>query len=106
MSIHKRPLAELELRGLTLYHLPVGKPSQLSDSFRNGIEFALSETAYKLRLLEEVNKHYLEYVERSGIPNTVFGHPATVENGLTIPVRLLKKIEACLKHDTFPTSKE
>lgn len=44
MSMHKVPLTKLELDGLLAHHLPVGKPSQLSDCFRFGIAWALANS--------------------------------------------------------------
>ena len=43
MSMHKVPLSKLEEEGLKLHGLLVGKPSQLSDAFRQGIAWALSQ---------------------------------------------------------------
>jgi hypothetical protein len=40
MSMHKLPLTEIEKTGLEAHGLPVGKPDQLSDAFRLGIEWA------------------------------------------------------------------
>lgn len=49
MSMHKRPLSLLEREGLEAHKLPIGEPSQLSDSFRSGIEWAITQqTAHKL----------------------------------------------------------
>lgn len=44
MSMHKKPLTPLEEEGLRLHGLDVGTPSQLSDVFRHGIAWALSQT--------------------------------------------------------------
>ena len=38
--MHKIELTEWEREGLELHRLPVGKPSQLSDTFRAGVQFA------------------------------------------------------------------
>jgi len=43
MSMHKVPLNKLEEEGLKLHGLSVGKPSQLSDVFRQGVAWALSQ---------------------------------------------------------------
>lgn len=43
MSMHKIPLTELERKGLELHRLPIGTPSQLSDCFRAGMSWALSQ---------------------------------------------------------------
>jgi hypothetical protein len=40
MSEHKIPLTPLEESGLRAHRLPIGKPSQLSDAFRNGVAWA------------------------------------------------------------------
>ena len=45
MSLHKVELTALERTGLEVHRLPIGTPSQLSDCFRHGIEFALSYTS-------------------------------------------------------------
>lgn len=44
MSMHKIPLSRLEEAGLKAYGLDIGTPSQLSDAFRQGIAWALSNT--------------------------------------------------------------
>jgi len=41
MSQHKIPLTPIEESGLRAHRLPIGKPSQLSDVFRQGIKWAL-----------------------------------------------------------------
>lgn len=41
MSMHKIPLTPLEEQGLCAHGLPVGQPSQLADSFRQGMAWAL-----------------------------------------------------------------
>lgn len=46
MSMHNTPLTDLERAGLEVHHLPIGKPSQLSDCFRLGVNFAL-QNAFK-----------------------------------------------------------
>lgn len=38
--MHKIDLTEWEREGLELRRLPIGKPSQLSDTFRAGVQFA------------------------------------------------------------------
>ena len=40
MSQHKIPLTPIEESGLRAHRLPIGKPSQLSDVFRQGILWA------------------------------------------------------------------
>lgn len=44
MSMHKIELTEWEREGLELHRLPIGKPSQLSDTFRAGVQFATRKT--------------------------------------------------------------
>jgi len=44
MSMHRIPLTEIEMAGLTTHGLPIGKPSQLSDVFRHGIKWAQNNT--------------------------------------------------------------
>ncbi len=41
MSMHSQPLTPLERSGLEKHGLPIGKPSQLADAFRQGIRWAL-----------------------------------------------------------------
>lgn len=43
MSMHKLPLSELEEEGLKAHGLSIETPSQLSDAFRQGIAWALSQ---------------------------------------------------------------
>lgn len=40
MSMHKVPLTKLERDGLEAHHLAIGTPSQLSDCFRSGVQWA------------------------------------------------------------------
>ncbi|ASK18431.1 hypothetical protein [Halomonas sp. N3-2A] len=40
MSMHKKPLTDLEHRGLHAHCLPIDQPSQLSDAFRAGVAWA------------------------------------------------------------------
>ena len=40
MSMHKIELTEWEREGLELHRLPIGEPSQLSDTFRAWVQFA------------------------------------------------------------------
>lgn len=53
MSMHKKPLTELEREGLLLHGLDIGKPSQLSDCFRHGIKFALDSVNYNANLVPD-----------------------------------------------------
>jgi len=43
MSLHNKPLTDLERNGLIKHGLPIDKPSQLSDAFRLGMVWALNE---------------------------------------------------------------
>ena len=45
MSMHKKPLTPLEEEGLRKHGLAIGTPSQLSDVFRHGVAWALSQQA-------------------------------------------------------------
>lgn len=50
MSMHKIPLTPLEEEGMRLHGLPIGTPSQRSDTFRQGVAWAIGEAK---RLTEE-----------------------------------------------------
>ena len=39
MSMHKKPLTEIEEKGLKAHGLAIGTPSQLSDCFRLGMQW-------------------------------------------------------------------
>lgn len=52
MSDHKVELTELEKSGLHKHGLPIGCPSQLADSFRHGVKFALNNTGQKIEQAE------------------------------------------------------
>lgn len=45
MSMHKSPLTPMEEEGLRVHRLPIGQPSQLADSFRHGVAWALRTAA-------------------------------------------------------------
>ena len=45
MSMHKTPLSDLERSGLEAHRLPVDRPSQLADAFRQGMAWALTPVA-------------------------------------------------------------
>lgn len=47
MSMHSIPLSKMEEEGLLKHGLPVGVPSQLSDTFRQGIAWALQDPYIK-----------------------------------------------------------
>lgn len=54
MSLHKKPLSELEREGLEAHGLDIGKPSQLSDVFRLGVAWALrQESETKAQAVDE-----------------------------------------------------
>ena len=55
MSMHKKPLTVLEEAGLKAHHLPIGTPSQLSDSFRIGMAWAEQNSENK-PLVERVQQ--------------------------------------------------
>jgi len=56
MTMHRKPLTELERSGLEAHYLPVGKPSMLSDAFRLGIAWALNG-AIKELVTHELTAH-------------------------------------------------
>ena len=53
MSIHKKPLTQLEEEGLRAHGLPIGTPSQLSDVFRYGIAWAASQNQSEVQKLRD-----------------------------------------------------
>lgn len=55
MSLHKQPLTVAEAEGLKNHGLPIGTPSQLSDSFRLGMAWAERVSG---RLLSLVNRKF------------------------------------------------
>lgn len=52
MSMHKIPLTEIEKMGLEKHGLDIGTPSQLSDVFRQGIQWALSQKYFGNEIFE------------------------------------------------------
>ena len=50
MSMHKIPLTSMEEDGLRNHRLPIGTPSQLSDCFRQGMAWALSQVSHVVEL--------------------------------------------------------
>lgn len=57
MSMHRIPLTALEELGLRNHGLDIGTPSQLSDVFRHGIAWALSQQTDALeRMVQEIAK--------------------------------------------------
>ncbi len=61
MSMHKIPLTALEGEGLRLHRLPIGTPSQLSDCFRQGVAWALSQETQSVELLKEAAALFRKY---------------------------------------------
>ena len=59
MSMHKKPLTKLEEEGLRQSGLPVGTPSQLSDSFVLGMQWQKNKTGNSMETKERY-KHYIE----------------------------------------------
>ena len=55
MSMHNQPLLEIEKSGLEAFKLPIGEPSQLSDTFRCGVIWALKN----IKLGDEAATHVL-----------------------------------------------
>lgn len=53
MSMHKIPLTSMEEDGLRNHRLPIGTPSQLSDCFRQGMAWALSQVSHVVELRVE-----------------------------------------------------
>ena len=45
MSMHKIPLTPIEEAGLRAHGLDIGKPSQLSDAFRQGVRYASAQAS-------------------------------------------------------------
>jgi len=60
MSMHKIPLTPLEEEGLRLHGLPIGTPSQRSDTFRQGVAWAIGEA----RRLNKENERLKADAER------------------------------------------
>jgi hypothetical protein len=56
MSMHKVPLTKLERDGLEAHHLAIGTPSQISDCFRLGVQWAVNKAQERLEneLYEEL----------------------------------------------------
>lgn len=48
MSMHKVPLTKLERDGLEAHHLAIDTPSQLSDCFRLGVQWAVKREQERL----------------------------------------------------------
>ena len=50
MSNHRTKLTQIEEEGLRLHRLPIGKPSQLSDAFRQGVMWGLKNRPENLTI--------------------------------------------------------
>lgn len=89
MSMHKIPLTALEHDGLTKHGLPVdGRPSQLTDVFRQGMAWAQAASAFDradLKMQLAIYKNALdewfektEWVQESAVPKELGLHRADV----------------------------
>lgn len=47
---NNKPLTPLERSGLERHHLPCDQPSQLSDCFRLGMAYVLSQVPHEVRI--------------------------------------------------------
>lgn len=47
-EISNKPLTPLERKGLIRHHLPTDTPSQLSDAFRLGMAYILSQVPHEV----------------------------------------------------------
>lgn len=63
MSMHKIPLTDLELSGLKAHSLDIGTPSQLSDSFRHGVKWAIENNS-DIKTDEELVSIALELADK------------------------------------------
>ena len=63
----KTPLTPLELEGLLQHNLLTDRPSQLSDAFRLGMAFALSQPKSKI-----INKDYTSCYDDGQSNDTVY----------------------------------
>lgn len=61
MSMHNKPLTDLEHSGLEAHSLPIGKPSQLSDCFRSGVAWTQQRIA-ELEEREAALAAHLSYI--------------------------------------------
>lgn len=62
MSMHKIPLSDTERAGLSAHGLDIGRPSQLSDAFRQGIAWCQgSELSAALAKVEELERDAMRY---------------------------------------------
>lgn len=88
MSMHKRPLSLLEREGLEAHKLPIGEPSQLSDAFRSGIEWAIcQQTTHKL-MCEIIQSGF--YVKCGSELEWKFQEGYSLQDTLDIPIDKLK----------------
>lgn len=83
MSMHKIPLTPLEEEGLRLHRLPIGTPSQRSDTFRQGVAWGIGEAKRLIqeneRLRKGVDVDWLSNVIRSADGNHSLGAGALAE---------------------------
>ncbi len=63
MSMHDMELTELERSGLEAHHLKTGTPSQLSDSFRLGVAWALNNSVLVNEQEHEELKAYCQRLD-------------------------------------------
>lgn len=73
MSMHKKPLTDLEEKGLRAHGLDIGTPSQLSDVFRQGIAWCQTQEVAELeRQLDWMDNERKVAQQRLGIEKTGF----------------------------------
>lgn len=89
MSMHKIPLTPPEEEGLRLHGLPIGTPSQRSDTFRQGVAWGIGEAK---RLTEENERRRKDAAVGAAIQRAAKELPVgamieiTVENGSDVVV--------------------
>ena len=64
MSMHKKPLTQLEEEGLRAHGLPIGTPSQLSDVFRHGVAWAAAQDQGEVQRLRPAIAMVLQALDR------------------------------------------
>lgn len=77
MSMHKIPLTPLEEEGLRLHGLPIGTPSQRSDTFRQGVAWAIGEAkrlAEENERLQHIARAAQWYVDNADSPKSALNH--------------------------------
>lgn len=85
MSMHRIPLTDIEKAGLIAHGLPIGNPSQVSDAFRQGIQWAknngdngaMTDTELVSAALVLADKFYTMhgYISRPGYKYYNSSHP-------------------------------